>query len=218
MGGRNLKELSKIEGKESGDHYVDFVVMPDDAVPTRVLVAYDESSKADHPAAIAKHPTLGYAVIQMGTNGAFVAWKDEIRDHVAPQPAPKNDPEAKPLWPVIIAEAEQRIDQLKRVGSAATNARVMAERLMVADMQARHEFGVAKYGVPLVAKNERDHLSDAYQEFLDAGVYLRAEIERCGGVKRTITTTRLNAIERMYSQTIQNAIELRGLIYERDGR
>lgn len=54
-------------------------------------------------------------------------------------------------------------------------------QLVIADMQARDEFGRAKYGTPLQANNGRDALVDAYQEILDAAVYLRQLIvERDG--------------------------------------
>lgn len=45
--------------------------------------------------------------------------------------------------------------------------------LVVQDMQARDQFGRAKYGTPLQAHNGRDALVDLYQELLDAVVYTR---------------------------------------------
>lgn len=48
--------------------------------------------------------------------------------------------------------------------------------LVIADMQARDQEGRRKYGVPLQPFNGRDALVDAYQEILDAAVYLRQEI------------------------------------------
>ena len=53
--------------------------------------------------------------------------------------------------------------------------------LVVVDMRARDSFGRDKYGTPLQAGNGRDALVDAYQEILDAAVYLRQMIyERDG--------------------------------------
>jgi hypothetical protein len=49
--------------------------------------------------------------------------------------------------------------------------------LVIEDMRARDNEGRRKYGTPLQAGNGRDALVDAYQEILDAAVYLRAEIE-----------------------------------------
>ncbi len=50
--------------------------------------------------------------------------------------------------------------------------------LVIEDMKARNEVGIAKYGTPLQANNGRNHLVDAYQEVLDLAVYLRAAIEQ----------------------------------------
>lgn len=53
--------------------------------------------------------------------------------------------------------------------------------LVIADMRARDEFGVKKYGTHLQPHNGRDALVDAYQEILDAAVYMRQMIfERDG--------------------------------------
>jgi hypothetical protein len=53
--------------------------------------------------------------------------------------------------------------------------------LVVADMQARDQFGADKYGTRLQPHNGRDALTDAYQEALDLCVYLRQAIyERDG--------------------------------------
>lgn len=53
--------------------------------------------------------------------------------------------------------------------------------LVIADMEARARFGVAKYGVPLRTNDGRDSLIDAYQESLDQAVYLRKLIEEQKG-------------------------------------
>lgn len=53
-----------------------------------------------------------------------------------------------------------------------------AHDLVIADMAARKEFGLAKYGTLLQASNGRDNLQDLYEELLDACVYIRNEIER----------------------------------------
>jgi hypothetical protein len=44
-------------------------------------------------------------------------------------------------------------------------------------MAARDRIGRERYGVPLATLNGRNHLIDAYQEQLDALVYLRAAYE-----------------------------------------
>lgn len=49
--------------------------------------------------------------------------------------------------------------------------------LVVEDMQARDHVGRGRYGTPLQSHNGRDALVDAYQEILDAAVYMRQLIE-----------------------------------------
>lgn len=132
-------------------------------------------------------------------------------EHTKPQPAPKQDEDAPALWPLIIAEVE---GPSGRIATAPSSRAASVERLMIADMRARHEFGLAKYGVPLVAHNDRDHLSDAYQEALDGVVYLRAEIEKRGGMKRTNN----QPLARLYAAQLAIAVDLRAMLRERDGR
>ena len=48
--------------------------------------------------------------------------------------------------------------------------------IVMADMQARHELGIKRYGTPLQPHNGRDALRDAYEEALDLAVYLRSAI------------------------------------------
>jgi hypothetical protein len=48
--------------------------------------------------------------------------------------------------------------------------------LVIADMQARAEYGYNKYGTYLQAFNGRDALKDAYQEAIDLCQYLRQAI------------------------------------------
>jgi hypothetical protein len=82
------------------------------------------------------------------------------------QPKPVAAPDAVAVWPLVIADA-------------AAYGGVYAA--MVPDMLARHEQGMATYGVPLVAHNGRDALRDAYAEVLDACIYLRqACVEQAG--------------------------------------
>ena len=47
-------------------------------------------------------------------------------------------------------------------------------------MEERNRIGTEKYGTPLQSHNGRDALVDAYQEILDAAVYLRQAIEERG--------------------------------------
>jgi hypothetical protein len=53
--------------------------------------------------------------------------------------------------------------------------------LVMDDMRERDQVGRIRYGTPLQPHNGRDALVDAYQEVLDAAVYLRQAIyERDG--------------------------------------
>jgi hypothetical protein len=128
--------------------------------------------------------------------------RDTMLDFVAPQPPPRNS-DGPALWPLIISE----------LGGSET------DKLLAADMQARHEFGMAKYGVPLVASNGRDHLADAYQESLDCVVYLRAEIELQLDKRVDETDTHeLKGLHQLYIDMLDMAKEVRELIRERDGQ
>lgn len=82
---------------------------------------------------------------------------------LAPQPPPRAS-DAAPVWPLVIAEAKERLS-----GPVVP--------LLLADMAQRDQDGRAKYERPLTADNGRDHLVDSYQESLDKTVYLRAELE-----------------------------------------
>lgn len=131
---------------------------------------------------------------------------------VAPQPPPQNE-SGPALWPMIIRElGESEMD-----------------RLVATDMLSRHEFGVAKYGVPLVASNGRDPLVDAYQEALDGVVYLRAAFDDEASVRHEqhklcvlgvvpgMTMIR-SRVHQTYIDMLDLAKEIRELIRERDGR
>lgn len=99
-----------------------------------------------------------------------------------PESAPQNQ-DGPAVWPLVIADLER-----ESVPIAA---------LVAKDALERHEFGVAKYGVPLVANNGRNHLRDAYQELLDLIVYLRAHCELTGYGNHT------------YREAIDMAVRLR---------
>lgn len=57
-----------------------------------------------------------------------------------------------------------------------SNDRPKVWDLVIADMRQRDQIGTQRYGVPLQPQNGRDALVDAYQEILDAAVYLRQAI------------------------------------------
>jgi len=49
-------------------------------------------------------------------------------------------------------------------------------KLVIIDMNHRNEFGISKYQTALQPFNGRDALKDAYEEILDAAVYLKQAI------------------------------------------
>jgi len=53
--------------------------------------------------------------------------------------------------------------------------------LVLADLQARSDAGLVKYGTRLQTENGRDALMDAYQEALDLCMYLRQAIAERDG-------------------------------------
>jgi hypothetical protein len=110
---------------------------------------------------------------------------DETTVFTRPQPNPVNA-DGPALWPMIAKELEHE-------------ARACAKPVYAL---------VAKYGVPLVASNGRDHLVDAYQEALDAIVYMRAYHEQT----KTITSRNL------YESTWLMASRVREVLHERDGK
>jgi hypothetical protein len=48
--------------------------------------------------------------------------------------------------------------------------------LVIADIEARKQLGIQRYGTALQAFNSRDALRDAYEEAMDLTVYLRQVI------------------------------------------
>lgn len=57
------------------------------------------------------------------------------------------------------------------------NGRPDIQSMVIADITARREVGISRYGTALQAHNGRDALRDAYEEALDLAVYLRQVIE-----------------------------------------
>lgn len=51
---------------------------------------------------------------------------------------------------------------------------------VIRDLELRREFGIGKYGTPLLPHNGRDALQDAYEEALDLCCYLKQAISERG--------------------------------------
>lgn len=72
-----------------------------------------------------------------------------------------------------------RVEHLGRIQPAPTPTdEPSAHDLVIAELEKRKAFGIAKYGVTLQAGNGRDHLRDALDEVLDLAVYLMCAIEQ----------------------------------------
>jgi hypothetical protein len=54
-----------------------------------------------------------------------------------------------------------------------TNVYPQIATLVIADIEARRELGIQRYGTALQPYNGRDALRDAYEELLDGACYLR---------------------------------------------
>lgn len=84
----------------------------------------------------------------------------------APEPAPTEGSGAE-VWQLVIDDAKRCVGTIRAQPT-----------WLIADMRARNEAGVAKYGTSLRVWNGRDAVVDAYQEGLDGMVYARQAGER----------------------------------------
>jgi hypothetical protein len=57
------------------------------------------------------------------------------------------------------------------------------QSMVIADIEARRQVGISRYGTALQAFNGRDVLRDLYEELIDAAMYVKqAMVERDAGV------------------------------------
>lgn len=89
------------------------------------------------------------------------------------QPPPIPQPFRIPVWENVIFDFRNRFSD-NFDGIVDDDAHKYVGDRVLADMRDRDRVGRARYGTPLTTGNGRDHLVDAYQELLDAAVYLRA--------------------------------------------
>lgn len=62
------------------------------------------------------------------------------------------------------------------------NDRPFIQDLVIADIEARKQVGIQRYGTPLQPFNGRDVLQDLYEELIDAACYIKqAIVERDSG-------------------------------------
>lgn len=76
----------------------------------------------------------------------------------------------QPIWPMVISYVERNY---------ADDGQAVVTQLL-ADMRARHELGIQRYGVPLTSGNGRNSMVDAYQELLDFVAYARTWLDERG--------------------------------------
>jgi hypothetical protein len=122
------------------------------------------------------------------------------RPATAAQPPPKPN-EHPAAWDLVL---EDLVDALE----LGTHEYWETHARLVEDIRARDAEGRRKYGVPLQPHNGRDMLVDAYQEALDLVVYLRAAQEEGLPVAKS----------NVYQRALDIAIDLREMLFERDGK
>lgn len=79
---------------------------------------------------------------------------------------------------------------------------------ILADIEARKQLGIKKYGTALQAHNGRNARMDAYQEVLDLLMYLRQDIEEQGGVDAVPTVESADD----YEVALVIAVRLRSML------
>lgn len=87
-----------------------------------------------------------------------------------PEPPPQNAPTGIPVWPALIQTLRDPDNVLGATMCATPQGKALYDQWL-ADMEARHQEGIKRYGVPLCTDNGRDPLVDGYQESLDLNVY-----------------------------------------------
>jgi hypothetical protein len=143
---------------------------------------------------------------------------------IVDQPPPRAT-DRRPSWDIVMSY----VDQLR-----SDNAHVVmgiAEcvlSLVLADMRDRDAVDRKRYGTPLTSGNGRDHLVDAYQEYLDACVYMMNELDEHGvGLATQLTEEafpdkalrwHLSDVQQLCLSQIRASIHLRAIIEGRRRR
>jgi len=137
---------------------------------------------------------------------------------IVDQPAPIVT-NRRPTWDIVTAYVEQ----FRRDSAHATLADVVS--LVLVDMRERDSVGRARYKTPLTSGNGRDHLVDAYQECLDACVYLMNELDEHGVSATTALSEEafpdrsqrwyLHDVQQLFVSQVRLSITLRAVMEER---
>ena len=129
---------------------------------------------------------------------------------VREQPAPvANDRTAS--WPLVIEQIEE--DSAKALPEGSPSLKLIGR--VVADMRARHELGIARYGRALQPFNGRDALVDLYQELLDALVYSQTVYSE--EAERTPPALPADTLEGVAASLLELVMIVREGIAVRDG-
>lgn len=129
---------------------------------------------------------------------------------VEAEPMPvRNDLPA--MWPQVMAD----VDILTTNDFTDADGDLIPARVAVlVDMRDRDRVGLERYGTQLQPFNGRDNLVDAYQELLDACVYLRTAIYE----EHENTGEMPEELRRLYAATLHSVVMMRSLIWRRDGQ
>ena len=140
---------------------------------------------------------------------------------IVDQPPPRAT-DRRPTWDLVVSYVEQlRRDSIHV--SLGVGEDVIP--LVLDDMRERDAVGLQRYGVPLTSGDGRDHLIEAYEEMLDASVYLTNALNEHGVELTTQLTEQafpdkalrwyLHDVQQLCTTQIRASIHLRALMEER---
>lgn len=147
----------------------------------------------------------------------------EDRHAASQDPTTRTD--RRPTWEIVIAYVEQLVQNSTHI-SLGIGESVLP--LVIVDMHARDAFGLQHYGIPLTSGDGRDHLVEAYEEMLDASVYLTNALDEHGvGLTTHLTEEAfpnraqrwyLHDVQQLCTSQIRALIHLRAIMEERNRR
>ena len=150
---------------------------------------------------------------------------EDQRTSATPNAAPVAPMDRRPTWEIVIAYVEQLVRDVTHI-SLGIGENVLP--LVIVDMHARDRFGLQHYGIPLTSGDGRDHLVEAYEEMLDASVYLTNALDEHGvGLTTPLTEEAfpdkahrwyLHDVQQLCTSQIRALINLRAIMEERNRR
>lgn len=120
-----------------------------------------------------------------------------------PEPKPVRTAASREVWPLVIADFKRR-DEFSSAPAVA--------KAVVYDMEQRNATGCAEYGTALHTHNQRNALVDAYQELLDAAVYLKQRLEELRDQHASEARNEWPAASSAYVKTLRLLVLLRPLL------